>query len=65
MDKTDVEDLKQKIADTLTSWELVDFLVIPVEELVEILEDYIIDNIEDLEDYLGIKRDDDNDDDEI
>lgn len=56
-----IKELKQKISDSLTSWELVDYLCIPIEDLVEILEDYIIDNVEDLEDYLGIKSENDDD----
>lgn len=49
-------DFKQILYDRFEGWELVEFLQIPVEEIVEIFEDKIIENLEDVEDFAGIRK---------
>ena len=46
------EEFKRQLADYFTSAELVDRLDVPVEELIDFLEDYIADNIEELKDQM-------------
>lgn len=47
------EEYKKRLADYFTSAELVDLLGVPTAELVDLLEDYILDNKEDLDEYLN------------
>jgi len=44
---------KQQIVDTLEAVELVDFLNISAEDIVEYFEDTILDNLEEVEELLG------------
>ncbi len=44
---------KQQIVDTLEAVELVDFLDISIEDIVEYFEDTILDNLEEVEELLG------------
>ena len=44
---------KQQIVDTLEAVELVDFLNISIEDIVEYFEDTILDNLEEVEELLG------------
>ncbi len=44
---------KQQIVDTLEAVELVDFLGISIEDIVEYFEDLILDNLEEVEELLG------------
>ena len=47
--------VKQTIYDLLEGWELVEFLQIDIEEIVEAFENEIIENIEDVKDLVGIR----------
>jgi hypothetical protein len=49
------EELKKIIIDRLEGWELVDFLQISIEECIEAFEEDILQNIDDVEDYIGLK----------
>lgn len=44
---------KHQIVDTLEAVELVDFLNISIEDIVEYFEDTILDNLEEVEELLG------------
>lgn len=44
---------KQQIVDALEAVELVDFLNISIEDIIEYFEDDILDNLEEVEDLLG------------
>jgi hypothetical protein len=46
---------KDAIIDTMLGWELVEFLQIPVEDIVEMFEDEILENIEDVMDLANIR----------
>lgn len=47
------EEYIKALADYFTSEELVDFLDIPTIELIPLIEDYILDKKEDLDEYLA------------
>lgn len=49
-------DFKQILYDRFEGWELVEFLQIPIQEIVEIFEEIIIENLEDVEDLAGIRK---------
>lgn len=49
------EDTRDAIIDRLEGWELVDFLQIPIEAVIEAFENYILENIEDVEDFVGLR----------
>lgn len=44
--------LRDAICDRLNGWELVEFLSIPIEDIVALLEDQIIENINDVADFI-------------
>jgi hypothetical protein len=46
------EEFKKRVADYFTSAELVDHLDIPVEDLVDLIESYLEDNEDKLEDLM-------------
>ena len=50
------KDFKQILYDRFEGWELVEFLQIPIQDIVDIFEDQIIENIEDVEDLAGIRK---------
>lgn len=50
------EELKQAIIDRLEGWELVDFLQIPIDRIVDAFEEEIEENIEDVEDFVGLRE---------
>lgn len=54
------EDLKEIICDRLEGWELVEFLQIPIELIVETFEDKIQENIEDVKDFCGLREENNN-----
>lgn len=60
-DKLD-EDLKSAMIAYFEGWELVELLEVPIELIVELLEDYIIDNIEDIEEEIGYSTNNTSDD---
>lgn len=53
-----MDELHKAIIDRLEPWELVDFLQIPMEEILEAFEDLIEDKIKDLQDFVGLTIDD-------
>ena len=44
--------LKSAICDRLEGWELIEFLNIPIEDIVELFEEDILDNITDVKDFI-------------
>ena len=48
-------DTKDRLADRLEGWELVDFLQIPVEEVIDAFEDTIIQHLDDVNEFAGVK----------
>jgi len=57
------DELKQAIIDRLEGWELVDFLQIPIERVVEAFEEDIEENIDDVEDFVGLRVNNDDEED--
>jgi len=49
------KDFKKALCDRFESWELAEFLQIPIEEFVEMFEEEIEINYEDLAEYVGLK----------
>lgn len=54
--------LRQALIDRLEGWELVEFLQIPIEDIVEVYEDLILQEIEDVKDFINLKRDENTED---
>lgn len=48
--------VKDALADRLEAWELVDFLDIPIEDVLSAFEDKIVENLEEVLDFAGIKN---------
>jgi hypothetical protein len=53
-----MEELHKAILDRLEPWELVEFLQIPMEEILDAFEDLIEDKITDLQEFVGLTIDD-------
>ena len=53
-----MDELHKAIIDRFEPWELVDFLQIPMEEILEAFEDLIEDKIKDLQEFVGLTIDD-------
>ena len=53
-----MDELHKAIIDRLEPWELVDFLQIPMEEILEAFEDLIEDKIKDVQEFVGFSIDD-------
>jgi len=51
----------EALIDRFEGWELVEFLDVPIERIVQLLEEEIIDNIEDIEEELQLNKDNNND----
>ena len=54
-----VEDNKDKIIDKFDGWELIEFLQIPTEDVLEAIKDFgwvDEDNVEDFIEFIGLKR---------
>lgn len=49
-------ELKDILADRLEGWELVEFLQIPVQDVIEIFEDEILANLEDVKEFAGLRE---------
>lgn len=47
--------LKKALADRLESFELVEFLQIPIEDTIELLEDVILQNLSDVLEFAGLE----------
>lgn len=54
------KELKEILADRLEGWELVDFLQIDIDTVIDAFEDEIEENLEDVLEFAGIKGLDDN-----
>ena len=52
---------KAAICDTMEGWEMVDFLQIPIETIVEMFEDEILENMDDVLDFANIRSINDED----
>lgn len=50
------EELKKQICDYFDAWELVEFLQISTEDVVDVFEDEIMANLEDVEELLGLRQ---------
>jgi hypothetical protein len=53
-----MEELHKAILDRLEPWELVDFLQIPMVEIIDAFEELIEDKMVDLQDFVGLTIDD-------
>jgi hypothetical protein len=53
-----MEELHKAILDRLEPWELVDFLQIPMVEIIDAFEELIEDKMLDLQDFVGLTIDD-------
>jgi hypothetical protein len=51
------KEFKERLADFFEADELVEYLVIPVEDIVEAFEDKILECLDDIEELMGIRRD--------
>lgn len=49
-------EFKQILCDRFEGWELIEFLQIPIEEIVEIFEDKIMEAEEDVRDLAGLRN---------
>ena len=49
------KNIKKAIEDYLTATELVDFLQIDIEEVVDVFEDKILDNLDDVLELIGLR----------
>lgn len=52
------QEVKKRVADFFESWELAEFLRIPAEEFVEAFEDEIENSLEDIEELMGLREND-------
>lgn len=50
------KELKQRIGDYFESWELAEFLRIPVEDFIEAFEDEIEEALDDVEELMNVKH---------
>lgn len=51
------KETKDRIADYFDAWELVEFLQLPVEEIITVFEDEIEEALDDIEELMGIRSD--------
>ncbi len=49
------KDIKAAIIDRLEGWELIDFLQIDIETIVDVFEDEIEENLQDVLEFCGVK----------
>jgi hypothetical protein len=47
---------KKRIADFFDGWELVEFLQLKIDEVVDAFEDEIEENIDDIEEFMGVRE---------
>lgn len=63
MDEEKLDPLvRETIISRLEAWELVGFLQLPIEQIIDTFEDDIVDNLEDILDLIGFTEDDNEDD---
>lgn len=63
MDETKLDpELRGAIIAYFEGWELVDFLRVPIDVVVDVLEDYVIDNVDEVEEFIGYNSEDEDDD---
>ena len=53
-----MEELHKAILDRLEPWELVEFLQIPMTEIIDAFEELIEEKVTDLQDFVGLTIDD-------
>lgn len=59
MDEEKLDPLvRQSIINRLEPWDLVDFLQIPIDDIVDNFENEILDNLDDILDLIGLVRED-------
>jgi hypothetical protein len=51
------KNVKEAICDRLFGWELIEFLNIPIEDIVELFEEDILDNINDIKEFIVYETD--------
>lgn len=51
------KETKLRIMDFFEAWDLVDFLQLSTEEVIDAFEDKMEEALEDIEEYMGIKND--------
>ena len=49
------KEIRMAIEDRLEGWELVDFLQISAEDIVEAFEDKILENLDDVKELIGLR----------
>lgn len=54
-EQTLTREVREAIIDRLQGWELIDFLQISIEDVIEAFEDVIVENIEDVKDFADIR----------
>jgi len=52
------KETKARIADFFDPWELIEFLQVSIDDVVERFEDEIEEALEDIEELMGVRRDD-------
>lgn len=55
-DKVITRELKERLADYFGSYELVEYLAIPVEDIIEVFEDAIDERLDDILEIMGISN---------
>lgn len=56
------KELKKAIADRLEGWEIVEFLQLPADYILEYIEDEVLENLDEIKELAGLQDLDDNDD---
>lgn len=51
-------EVKERIADFFTATELVDFLCLQTEDILESIEDFIEASLDDIEEFMGLRAND-------
>ena len=54
-------DLKTALCDRVFGWELVEFLQVPIEDIVELFEEDILDNLKDIKEFINYYEVEDDD----
>lgn len=53
------DELRARLIDRFEGWELVDFLSIPTEDVIERFDDFIQEHMRDVEELCGLRSDED------
>jgi len=49
-------DLRKALEDRFEGWELVDFLSIPIEDVIDMFEEEILASLEDVKEFAGLRE---------